>query len=45
MRLLELRGGYLYEHRPDIVPYGYLSGEETALWAVYYDEQQAARKK
>jgi len=44
MRLLELRGGYLYEHRPDLVPHGYLSEEEIALWAAYYDQRSAEKK-
>jgi hypothetical protein len=38
--LLELRGGYLYQHRPDIIPQGYLTDEELAIWAVYYDRKK-----
>jgi hypothetical protein len=39
MRLLEMRGGYLYEHRPDLIPQGFLTDEEVALWAVYHDRR------
>jgi hypothetical protein len=41
MALLELRGGYLHEHRPDIIPQGYLTNEELSLWSAYYDIKQA----
>jgi hypothetical protein len=41
MQLLELRGGYLYQHRPDIIPQGYLTNEELALWSAYYEIKQA----
>jgi hypothetical protein len=44
MQMLELRGGYLYQHRPDVVPHGFLSDEELALWAAYY-EIRAERAK
>jgi len=40
MALLELRGGYLYEHCPHLFPQGFLTSEELALWSAYY-----ARKK
>lgn len=36
MRVLEMRGGYLYQHRPDVIPHGYMSDDEVALWAAYY---------
>jgi len=35
-----LRGGYLYQHRPDIIPQGYLTDEELAIWAVYYEQRK-----
>jgi len=41
MNLIELRGGYLYEHRPDVIPQGRLTEEELALWAVYYERKGA----
>lgn len=31
-----MRGGYLYQHRPDVIPHGMLTDEETALWAAYH---------
>ena len=39
MRLLDVRGGYLYEHRPDIMPYGMRSADELCLWSAYYDRK------
>ena len=44
MQVLELRGGYLYEHRPDVMPHGRLTGEEAALWVAYF-EIRAERAK
>lgn len=44
MALLEARGGWLYQHRPDVIPHGYLSDEELALWGAYY-ERRAEREK
>lgn len=44
MALLEQRGGYLYQHRPDIIPQGFLTNEELALWEVY-TERKSARQK
>lgn len=41
MQLLELRGGYLYQHRPDVIPQGFLTDEEVALWAAYYERKKA----
>jgi hypothetical protein len=45
MQLLELRGGYLYQHRPDIIPSGYLCNEEIMLWAAYYEQRKKEAKK
>lgn len=42
MKLIELRGGYLYQHRPDIFPQGFLTHEEIALWAAYYQRKDSA---
>jgi hypothetical protein len=44
MRLLEVRGGYLFQHRPDLIPQGFLTNEEVVLWAAYYDAKQKADK-
>jgi len=45
MRLLEQRGGFLHEHRPDVIPHGYLTDEELALWAAYYDRKATEAKQ
>jgi hypothetical protein len=37
MQLIERRGGFLHEHRPDVIPQGFLTDEELSLWAAYYD--------
>ena len=37
MQVIEMRGGYLYQHRPDVVPTGYLSDDELSLWAAFYE--------
>lgn len=39
MSLLDMRGGYLYEHRPDIFPEGYLTPVEHELWVLYYQNK------
>ena len=39
MALLEQRGGYLYQHRPDVIPHGFLCNEEIALWEAYYERR------
>lgn len=44
MRLLEMRGGYLYQHRPDIVPQGFVTDEELALWTAYLEQRNAEAK-
>lgn len=43
MRFLDARGGYLYEHRPDLIPQGYLTEEELCLWAAFYEMREAER--
>jgi len=40
MRLIDMRGGFLYQHRPDLIPHGRLTDEELALWAVYHDRRR-----
>lgn len=45
MRLLELRGGYLHQHRPDIVPQGRITEEELVLWCAYFEMREAERPK
>lgn len=43
MRLLEARGGFLYQHRPDVIASDFLCDEELAFWAAYYDLVEAMR--
>jgi len=44
MMLIEKRGGFLYEHRPDVMPFGYLSNEELALWSEYYARKEREQR-
>jgi len=44
MRLLEMRGGFLYQHRPDVIPQGFMTDEEIAMWAAYYERKAAEAK-
>lgn len=39
MTLMYLRGGYLYEHRPDLIPHGRMTALEVELWDIFYREQ------
>ena len=39
MQLIDMRGGYLYQHRPDVVPQGHITHDEVALWAAYYERK------
>jgi hypothetical protein len=34
-----MRGGFLYQHRPDLFPQGWLTQDEIALWAMYYESK------
>ena len=34
---------YLYEVRPDIMPYGFLSDLEMELWERYYSELKGSK--
>lgn len=38
-----MRGGYLYQHCPDIFPQGSLTDDEVALWAAYLERRNAER--
>lgn len=40
LALCAQRGKFLYEARPDIVPFDYLSNLELHLWELYYQSQQ-----
>lgn len=44
MQVIEMRGGYLYQHRPDVIPQGFVTDEEIALWAAYWERKNAAGK-
>lgn len=47
--LADMKGSYLYEIAPDIMPYGYASNLEIELWGLYYADkktrQDNARKR
>lgn len=40
MALLDLRGGYLYQHKPSLLPGGEITGTEMALWELYYQDKK-----
>jgi len=40
MALLDLRGGYLYEHKQSLFPGGEITGTELVLWELYYYEKK-----
>lgn len=44
MQLLDMRGGYLYEHRPDVIPQGFLTDDELSLWSAYYERKAREAK-
>jgi hypothetical protein len=35
-----MRGGFLYQHRPDLFPQGYLTTQEIALWGLWYERKE-----
>jgi hypothetical protein len=37
-------GKFLYEARPDILPYGYLTPLEMELWEMFYKERKSRQK-
>jgi hypothetical protein len=43
MQVIEMRGGYLYQHRPDVITQGFVTDEEIALWAAYWEQRGAKR--
>jgi len=45
MALLDLRGGYLYQHRPSLFPAGELTGTEALLWELYYQDKNERTNK
>lgn len=40
MTLLDLRGGYLYQHRSSDFPAGELTEDELLLWELYYRDKR-----
>ena len=42
--MADKNGKFLFEVRPDIFPEGYLTPLETAVWALYFQEQEQKRK-
>ncbi len=45
MAMIEQRGGFLYQHRPDVIPQGFVTDEETTLWAAYYHHKAQRAKQ
>ena len=39
MALLDLKGGFLYQHKPSLFPEGEITGTEMMLWELYYYER------
>jgi hypothetical protein len=37
MAMIDKRGGFLYQHRPDLIPQGFVTEEEVTLWCAYYE--------
>jgi hypothetical protein len=35
-----MRGGFLYQHRPDLFPQGWLTQDELVLWSLYYESKE-----
>ncbi len=45
MALLDLRGGYLYQHKQSLFPGGEITGTELVLWELYYHEKNKRQSK
>lgn len=45
MFLLDLRGGYLYQHKPSEFPAGEISQTELQLWDYYYQQKKSSTKR
>ena len=43
MSLLDLRGGFLYQHKQSLFPEGEVTGTELLLWEMYYREKEARK--
>lgn len=44
MAILDLKGGYLYQHKPSLFPGGEITGTEMALWELYYHEKNQNKR-
>ncbi len=44
MAMIDKRGGFLYQHRPDLIPQGFITEEEVTLWCAYYERRKAEAK-
>ena len=44
LQLCEARGGFLYQHRPDLFPQGWLTPDEIALWAMWYESKEQLQR-
>lgn len=38
-----MKGGYLFQVRPDLFPQGCLTATEMELWGMHYEEKQRKR--
>ncbi len=38
MAMCHQRGAFLYQIRPDVMPYGFLTDLEIELWEMFYTE-------
>lgn len=45
LTLLHAKGGYLYEHRPDLFPEGQLTDTEMELWGLFYRDRNREQKR
>lgn len=44
MVLCHINRSFLYEVRPDLFPYGFLTDLEVMLWGEFFDNQEARMK-
>lgn len=42
--MIDKRGGFLYQHRPDLIPQGFVTEEEVTLWCAYYERRKMEAK-
>lgn len=45
MTLCNINHSFLYQARPDLMPYGFLSDLELMLWAEFFDNQEARMRR